>query len=163
MSTSASYIPLVNDIRVVIVSVWFLNSCGLDIGQTKRTQEKSKELYECIIDNLSRKDDKNEQTVRDFYSFIKKNRHLFGPEFKEILPQSFDAFWGSQIILGTIDMTFYSTFFRNLKGYKPRKTINPRREVKTATKNHTVIDLNLESGLLFSLLAKLATGADFVA
>ena len=72
-------------------------------------------MYKRIIDDLSSNEDENEQTAEDSDSFIKENRHLFDPEFKEILPQIFDASWGDQIMTGTVDMTFYRNVFQKLK------------------------------------------------
>ena len=51
---------------------------------------------------------------------------------------------------------YYVGWFYELK--KIIKILEEHRE-----EFDVVMDLNLESGLLFSLLAKLATGADFVA
>ena len=133
MSMAASYIPLVNDIIVVIVSVVLSNLVAWCLDKQKkkrRTQEKSKELYKRIIDDLSSKEDKDKQTVENFDSFIKDNRHLFDPEFKKILPQSFDAFWESQTIVDAYGMTFYNADFRNLKGEEIQSNIKERISMK---------------------------------
>jgi hypothetical protein len=133
MSMAANYISLAEDIIVVLVSVGFSTLAAWRLDERKekrRTEEKRKELYKRIIDDLSSNIDKDKQTAEDFDLFIKKNRHLFDSEFKKILPPSFNAFWESQTIVDTYGMTFYNADFRNLKGEEIQSNIKERISMK---------------------------------